>query len=166
MAPWCPIGKLGTLHHFIYSHRKKLHFSLDFFSHTEWISQKLKTLFWYHRWPPILQTLTKIKWKLLLETRTSFVVIKDRWCKYYKFILYFSWVIIGALLKKGTLKCLINEHVCLLSLDFDSTTYVCLFSSMFVYFSNFFSILFVYYIMFVYHYGQNNVPCKFLLSIF
>ena len=29
---------------------------------------------------------------------------------------------------------------------------------MFVYFADFFSTMFVYYIMFVYDYGQNNVP--------
>ena len=30
---------------------------------------------------------------------------------------------------------------------------------MFVYFADFFSTMFVYYIMFVYDHGQNNVPC-------
>ena len=61
-----------------------------------------------------------------------------------------------------TLKYLINEHVRLLSLDFDSS--MRLFSSMFVYFADFLPILFVYYIMFVYHHGQNLG--LFLLSIF
>ena len=58
----------------------------------------------------------------------------------------------------ATLKYLIKEQVRLFSLDFDSTLFVYFPVCSFIFLI--FSTLFVYYIMFVYYLGQNNVPNK------
>ena len=63
-----------------------------------------------------------------------------------------------------TLKYQIKDHVCLLSLEFSSSM-VAIFPAWSFILKNFFSSMFVYYIMFVYYYAQNNsLFCMFITS--